>query len=127
MKLAICGSRNIYPQNVEVHHVLDVFGLTGKKISFLTGCAQGVDKWVRESGNEPLIFEANWQAFGKAAGPIRNAEIIKEADALLLIWDGSSLGSANVRSLAKTKGIPIYEIIYPDNKKPAADDQSGAG
>jgi hypothetical protein len=33
------------------------------------------------------------------------------ADALLLIWDGSSRGSANMRQQMERRGKPVYEVI----------------
>jgi hypothetical protein len=32
-------------------------------------------------------------------------------DALVLIWDGSSPGSASMKRLAQRRGLPIYEVI----------------
>jgi len=56
-------------------------------------------------------FPADWDTHGRAAGPIRNKQMAEYGDALLLIWDGESRGSANMKSNMKKLGKPVYEII----------------
>jgi hypothetical protein len=52
-------------------------------------------------------FPADWNKYGKAAGPIRNAQMAKYADAVILFPGGR--GTANMRKLAKEHGL---EILY---------------
>ncbi len=56
-------------------------------------------------------FTANWIEHGKAAGPIRNRQMAEYADVLLLIWDGKSKGSANMKKEMQKLKKPIYEVI----------------
>ena len=56
-------------------------------------------------------FPANWKLHNKAAGHIRNKEMADYADALLLIWDGESRGSANMKENMIKLGKPVYEVI----------------
>jgi hypothetical protein len=56
-------------------------------------------------------YPADWSTYGASAGPIRNQAMVDAADALLLIWDGRSRGSADVKRRALAKGIPVYETI----------------
>ncbi len=65
-------------------------------------------------------FPADWDQHGNAAGPIRNAQMADYADALLLIYDGESRGSLNMRKQMAQLKKPIYEVILKrpvDNKK----------
>lgn len=89
--------------------------------------AKGIDLAGKEWANEdwkqdyptcddqgPIFvkeFPADWDKFGKGAGPIRNKQMADYADALLLIWDGESRGSANMKSQMEKLGKPIYEVI----------------
>ena len=57
------------------------------------------------------LFDADWETHGKAAGPIRNAQMAKYADALLLIWDWKSKGSANMKQEMFKLNKPVYEVI----------------
>lgn len=54
-------------------------------------------------------YPADWEKYGKSAGPIRNSEMANHADALILIWDGSSRGSRDMKM--KAKGLKRYEEI----------------
>ena len=47
---------------------------------------------------------------GKAAGHVRNKKMAEYGDALLLIWDGKSKGSANMKKEMQKLNKPIYEV-----------------
>lgn len=72
-------------------------------IEIVSGGARGVDSLAERLANEETflkkIFPADWNKYGKSAGPIRNrqmVEYIKEKDGVCLIfWDGQSRGTKN--------------------------------
>jgi hypothetical protein len=113
MKVIIAGSRTITDQNIVDHAVFN----SGLGISeVVCGGARGVDRlgeqWAR--GCTPVkIFLADWDTHGKAAGHIRNAEMAAYADALILVWDGESRGSADMLQKAKALGLLIHETVIP--------------
>lgn len=69
----------------------------------LTGCCEtGPDQVpfmikANMPGVEIEEFPADWEKFGKAAGPVRNAQMADRGDCLFLIWDGRSRGSRNMK------------------------------
>ena len=78
------------------------------------GCPNGVDAAVAKHfrGVVPMrVFPADWQKHGKAAGPIRNAQMAEYGDELLLVWDGKSRGSASMKREMEKAGKPIHEQI----------------
>ena len=79
------------------------------------GMAKGVDthgeKFAKINNIPVKYFPANWNEHGKRAGFIRNAEMGDYADALILIWDGKSKGSAHMKKYAKSVGLPILEFV----------------
>ncbi len=82
----------------------------------VSGGARGIDiageTWAAAS-NPPVPikqFIPDWN-IGKHAGLIRNREMAEYADALILIWSGTSRGSANMKKEAEKKGIKIYEYV----------------
>ena len=60
-------------------------------------------------------FPAQWHRFNKRSGPIRNKEMgeycAKHKGILILIWDGKSRGSADMKNHATNYGIKIHEYI----------------
>lgn len=113
MKVIIAGSRTITDQNIVDHAVFN----SGFRISeVVCGGARGVDRlgkqWAR--GYTPVkMFPADWDTHGKAAGHIRNTQMAAYADALILVWDGESRGSADMIQKARAHDLYIYEVIIP--------------
>ena len=82
-------------------------------------CPTGADELARIWGTaldlqgvvtvEP--HPADWIKYGKAAGPIRNAEMASlGADLCLAFWDGSSNGTLDMITRAVKRGIPVRII-----------------
>ena len=115
MKLIIAGSRDISLSISELETFL--CKVPAKPDEIVSGCCKGVDKSAINYANHHGIplkeFPANWDIFGRGAGPIRNVEMAEYADALLLIWDGKSRGSLNMKKTMDNKGKPVYSHIIP--------------
>lgn len=101
----------------------------------LSGRATGADQWGEEWAMErDLIIEpypANWDAFGKGAGPIRNEIMGSKADSLVLCWDGKSPGSKNMLKVAKAFNLEIFVYYFLEDRseyiegKPSARNKKG--
>lgn len=80
----------------------------------LSGGARGIDKmgedWAVQHGLPIDIYPALWNKHGKAAGPIRNARMAENADALVAFWDGESRGTRNMIEEAKRRGLKVMEV-----------------
>ena len=80
-------------------------------IVVVSGTARGTDtlgeQYARERGYVVKRFPADWQQYGKAAGPIRNRQMTDNADALIAFWDGHSTGTQNMIMEAKKKGMVV--------------------
>lgn len=107
------GSRDIYPEGGLILECLNQFKLCPTHLG--TGCASGVDECVRKLSDKFKIieFKAEWDKYKNGAGPIRNSKLSKYGDALLLIWDGKSRGSASMMFEMKKRAKPIYQVILP--------------
>lgn len=87
-------------------------------IEIVSGGARGVDSLAERLANEEnfllKVFPADWNKYGKSAGPIRNrqmVEYIKEKDGVCLIfWDGQSRGTKNDIDLCKEYNIK-YKVF----------------
>ncbi len=117
MKLIIAGSRHFDEETVYAELVnLRISGhLMVTATEIVSGCAKGVDsagEWYADFYDVSVKrFKANWGKLGNAAGPIRNRQMAEYADSLLLIWDGKSRGSANMKYEMQKLGKPVYEIV----------------
>ena len=92
-----------------------------RKITILSGGAQGSDtlgeQYAQAKGYGLKRFPADWEQYGKAAGPIRNAQMAKVADALIAFWDGNSRGTQNMIDLARLKPLPFRVVRFDLEKK----------
>ena len=116
MRTIIAGSRDITNYGaVEAAYITCPWEVT----QIVSGGARGVDtlgEQLAEVLDIPLVvFPAEWDKYGKAAGSIRNEVMAKNADALIAIWDGRSTGTKNMIKIAKHLGLKIYIPEYASN------------
>jgi hypothetical protein len=80
-------------------------------ICILSGNCAGADalgeRYALEHGYAIELYPADWETYGKSAGPIRNREMVKNADAVIAFWDGTSAGTASLISFAKRLNKPL--------------------
>lgn len=118
MKLVIAGGRDMDVPVIFIAACIDMFFL--KPDTIIQGEANGVDASAKRYAIAyklpRLDFKADWSAHGRAAGPLRNEQMAKAGDALLLIWDGKSPGSASMKKAMTTLSKPIYEVILRNNE-----------
>ncbi len=114
MRTIIAGSRHI-DSYIVVSNAIAESGWRAQIGEVVCGMAPGVDTlgriWAERWGIPVKQFPADWNQYGKAAGPIRNKKMAEYAVALILIWDGKSRGSANMRWHANNLGLWIYEHV----------------
>lgn len=114
VKLIIAGSRHLKPSTATISWELYEKKLLPTEI--VSGGAKGVDYagWLfaKEFKLPCAVYEPKWGEYGKAAGPKRNRLMAEYADALLLIWDGKSRGSKNMKEEMKKLNKPVYEVIW---------------
>lgn len=110
MRVIIAGSRHITDPTLVDRAVAE----SGFNVTVvLCGEARGVDSlgraWATARNIPVESYPADWSQFGHAAGPRRNRQMAANADALILVWDGSSRGSGNMLREARTHGLAIHE------------------
>ena len=109
MRTIIAGSRTI--TNYEL--VCQVIEQSGFDIeTVICGEARGIDLFGKQYAYENNLFlesyPADWLRHGKKAGYIRNEEMAKHSDSLIVVWDGKSCGTATMIKLAKQYGLHIF-------------------
>ena len=93
MKVIIAGGRNITDYNI-VKTAYHKSGFQATEI--VSGAARGVDYLGELFAKDNCIairsFPADWNKYGKRAGPLRNLQMAEYADALIAVWDGKKYG-----------------------------------
>lgn len=84
---------------------------SGEEIRILSGGASGADalgeKYARERGFIIVPYPAQWDKYGRQAGPMRNREMAANADALIAFWDDKSRGTKNMIDEAQKRGLKV--------------------
>jgi hypothetical protein len=120
MKVLVCGGRH-YNDYARLEAELD--GITnpihGGKWSFtlICGMAPGADslayQWAKKRGVAVEEYPANWEEYGKAAGPIRNTQMLEEGKPDLVVAFPGGTGTADMVRKARAAGVEV-KIIPED-------------
>lgn len=112
-RVVIAGCRN-YTAYQEAKEYMDFCLSHIRKehtIIIVSGVADGADalgeRYARENGFAIERYPADWEQYGKSAGPIRNREMAQVADYVICFWDGESRGTKSMIEFAKQYGKPI--------------------
>lgn len=115
MKVAIIGSRSFSDYNFlvkEIESAVSVSDIT----AIVSGGARGADSLGARFGQDydipTEIYMADWQKHGKAAGFIRNSEIVRNSDIIIAFWDGESRGTLDTMKKGKKNGVPVWVVCY---------------
>lgn len=113
MRVLVCGSR----ASTDRAGVFTTLSDAHREHPFtlvITGGAAGVDcladQWAASMGIDRIVFPANWAAFGKSAGPLRNKRMITEGKPDLVIAFPGGQGTANMRETARKASVPVVTI-----------------
>lgn len=118
MRVIIAGGRDYKNYNFVKEQLDELWSkhLELKELTILNGMASGVDslayKWAKERNFTIEEYPAQWNRYGKAAGPMRNRQMAEKADVLIAFWDGHSPGTQNMIEEARAKKLKIKIIGY---------------
>ena len=80
-------------------------------IFILSGGCFGADKfgemYAAENGFSVEIYSADWERYGRAAGPKRNREMAKDCDEIICFWDGKSRGTKSLIEYGRKFGKKV--------------------
>lgn len=116
-RIIVCGSRKFNNKEL-LFSALDTILSEFDDVEIVSGHAAGADLFAEEyaiAKNLKLaVFHADWNQYGKAAGPIRNRDMLeyaRQGDPLVIaFWDGQSRGTRNMITLAKGAGVGVRII-----------------
>ena len=109
----ICGGRD-YSDSSKVAYVLRVQIPAWAIGRIVDGAARGADTlaycWARKNGLYTKRYPADWDRYGRRAGHIRNAEMLKDAKPVVVIAFPGGYGTADMVRRAKAASVPVIEI-----------------
>lgn len=120
-RVIVCGSRHWQDRERIADRLFDLSRETENLGCVIVhGNAKGADRIAaQEAPKIGLLVEphpADWEKYGKRAGPIRNRYMAdRGADLCIAFWDGSSKGTADMIQVANEHGIPV-EIIRDEQE-----------
>jgi hypothetical protein len=104
----ICGGRD-FADDVLLHKVLRALILHPDDAVIIQGAARGADSmaaiWGTEHGASVLSFTAEWATYGKAAGAIRNRQMLDEGRPDVVIAFPGGKGTANMVQQARARKL----------------------
>lgn len=112
MKLMVTGGRDFGDRRY-VSDVLSTVHYLHPVDLLIVGDATGVDAlataWAEEVDVPVEVHFAEWQTHGRAAGPIRNKEMVDCEPDLVIAFPGGA-GTANAVKTARQANITVIEV-----------------
>ena len=109
-RILVCGGRNFSNLALLEHTLAIVHARRGISL-IIEGGALGADRLAREwairAGVPFKPYEADWKAFGRRAGPVRNTLMIVDGQPDAVIAFEGGKGTLNMIEQASRAGIPI--------------------
>ena len=117
MKVLVTGDRNWTDEDFIRDSLTTLDVIESSKVVLIEGEARGADKIsakiARELGWQVIPVPANWEKYGKAAGPIRNQEMLNmDPDLVIAFHDDlkNSKGTKDMVNRAQKKGVKVTLI-----------------
>lgn len=114
-RILVCGGRK-YFNNEHITATLD-YGMKhyfSPDFCIIEGGASGADTlarwWAKKNGVCCLNVDACWEAYGNAAGSIRNEWMLKFTTPDLVVAFPGGAGTDNMCNKAKARGIDIWRV-----------------
>ena len=113
MKVLICGGRD-YTNEGYLRDELEAFDALTPITCVVHGGQRGVDKfantWALDNGIEVREYKADWEQFGRSAGPIRNKLMLYKEEPDLVIAFPGNRGTAHMIEISEEQGYPVKRV-----------------
>jgi hypothetical protein len=110
-RIAITGGRDFRNETL-VNWAFRELGI-GYGDMVVHGACRGADlicaKVAQLYGAETEAHPADWKKYGKAAGPVRNREMLESGIDLLIAFPGCR-GTLNAVMTARNIGVPVWDL-----------------
>ena len=123
-RIIVCGGRHFSdPERLEtvMNILLEEYKLRSDHVEIVSGHCEGADRlgelWARNHSSKCTLFPAKWSKFGRAAGPIRNTEMVEYAEnahisIVVAFVNERTRGTWDTVRKAEKKGIRVVVDHY---------------
>ena len=115
IRVGVTGGRTYYNYGVigdALYSTLLNINKVGADMFLVVGDAAGADNialsWAEDFNIKYKRFDADWDKYGKAAGPIRNKEMLLSGIDKLCAFPGGN-GTAHMTKICREAGIYVRE------------------
>lgn len=125
-KILVCGGRD-FDDRYKLYSFMDKlcedrgwitpkddYGNWLPVVTIISGMAKGADQivadWAVINWTELKEFPADWNRYGRAAGYIRNKQMLDEGQPDLVVAFPGGKGTANMVKIAKATGVEVIEV-----------------
>lgn len=111
IRVLVCGGRDFDNQS-EVNYWLEGLNCNGSRIiQVIAGAARGADtlavRWAKSEHIPVREFPADWKKHGKAAGFIRNRQMLVQGHPDVVVAFPGGKGTAMMVQLAEDAGVRV--------------------
>lgn len=120
MRVIVCGGRNFQDVALlwrtldEISERQIISCIIDGASDDVTGPYQGADywahQWARARGRPTMRVFADWKKHGRAAGPIRNSEMLKDGQPNLVVAFVGGNGTADMVRKARAASVEVTEV-----------------
>lgn len=113
MRVLVCGGRD-YRDADHVWNTLCDLDANERIDCVIHGAATGADHegmiWAQGNDRLHAPFAAEWERYGKKAGPLRNERMLRDGKPDLVVAFPGGRGTANMVAQAQLAGVRVLQV-----------------
>lgn len=113
MRVLVCGGRDYKDREVLFRTLSNIDAYEYHIDTIIEGGARGADmlarEWAIENRRGYITVEADWDRFGRQAGPVRNQQMLVQTRPELVVAFPGGKGTADMVERAKKAGLEVIE------------------
>lgn len=110
-RILVCGGRDFAWKEI-LYRILDDFA--ADCLCVIEGGATGADTlaggWAVSRGKQLEVYPADWDRYGRSAGPRRNQQMLDEGKPDVVIAFPGGRGTEGMIKLARKAGVRVIEV-----------------
>jgi UDP-N-acetylmuramoylalanine-D-glutamate ligase len=113
MRVLVCGGRDYNDFDTVYDYLKVLVTHQLEPVTIIHGAARGADSLAalaaERLGFDTEQYPANWSKHGRAAGPIRNKQMLDSGLDLVIAFPGGR-GTANMITQARKAGVEVWTV-----------------